>query len=101
MSSYNLLSFTETCPRCGHTGEAEAEFQFGLLELRPYRVGDRVEWGAKGLRFPSARPEGGDFEGAGYVECENCRKDYWVVISVEADIISAVRIDHGRKGYVD
>lgn len=78
----------------------EAEFRFGLLDYRPYHLGDRIEWGTKGLRYPQMQPEGGSFEGDGYVECPNCGKDYWVAIKVVNSVISSVEVNTKKPGYI-
>ena len=100
MGTYNLLHTTASCPRCGTTGPVVVEFAFGLLDLRDYGLGDRIEWGTKGLRSPSRRPPGGDHDGEGYAECPRCGKDYWVRITVRNDAITAVQIDPGRPGHI-
>jgi hypothetical protein len=100
MGSYNILHATTTCPRTGETGPVGIEFTFGLLDFRDYRVGDTIDWGVKGLRGPRQRPGGGNFEGEGYVECPVCHKDYWVGITVRADVITDVRVDTSRPGRV-
>jgi hypothetical protein len=89
-----------TCPQCQFEGDVEAEFRFGLLDYRTYHLGDTIEWGTKGLRYPRVRPEGGNFEGDGYVECPNCGKDYWVTIKVVNDVISSAEVNVEKPGYI-
>ncbi|WP_327072864.1 hypothetical protein OG196_09440 [Kitasatospora purpeofusca] len=101
MSGYNLILHPLICPRCGFNGAAEAEFRFGLMEFRAYRVGEKIDWGLKGLRFPASRPSNGEYEGEGYVQCVNCGKDYWVIISVAADMITSVTVDREKEGYIE
>ncbi|MEW2519920.1 hypothetical protein [Actinacidiphila alni] len=100
MGSYNILHATTTCPRNGETGPVEIEFTFGRLDFRDYRVGDTLDWGTKGLREPKQRPVGGDYDNEGYVECPVCHKDYWVWITVRADVITDVRVDPTRPGHI-
>lgn len=100
MSGYNLLEVWIQCPRCGSVGLATAEFRFGLFEFRDYKIGDRLEWGDKGYRFPRRRPSNGDFDGEGYVECQFCGRDYWVLIGIRADIIASTSVDPTKQGYI-
>lgn len=100
MGMYNYLDVELDCPRCGAWCAAEVEFGFGLLDLRRYAVGDLVDWGVKGLRRPRGRPPGGDLAGEGYAECRCCRKDYFVLVRVEADRIVSVEVDPARPGHL-
>jgi hypothetical protein len=100
MSGYNLLKATLGCPHCGSVVPVNVEFRFGLLEFREYEVGEALEWGTRGLRYPRVRPAGGRFTGDGYVECPVCGRDYWVSIDVSADVIQSVRVIVDRPGYI-
>jgi hypothetical protein len=100
MGSYNILHATTTCPRTGEVGPVEIEFTFGRLDFRDHHVGDTIDWGVEGRGNPRQRPGGGNFEGEGYVECPVCHKDYWVGITVRADVITDVRVDTSRPGHI-
>jgi hypothetical protein len=72
-----------------------------LEDYRTYRLGDTLDWGdGKGLRFPSQRPSGGNYTGDGYIECPDCKKDYWVTITVEADVIVSAVVNPAKPGYI-
>lgn len=100
MSGYNILKAELPCPGCGVRVAVDVEFRFGLLEHRTYALGERINWGTRGERYPRLRPVGGDYVGEGYAECESCHRDFWVSIAVRNDIFSSVNIDHSRKGYL-
>lgn len=100
MSGYNLLAAVLQCPHCGRVGPVTIEFRFGLFEFREYEVGDCLEWGVKGDRYPRQRPPGGNFRGEGYVECPFCGCDYWVTIDVRSDVITSVAVDPDKPGYI-
>lgn len=100
MGLYNILRVTTTCPRCNTKSEVEAEFRFGLPELAVYRIGDRLRWYGKGSQVPQNRPEGGNHTGEAYVECPNCRRDFWLNVEVRADIIHSVEVNAARKPYI-
>jgi hypothetical protein len=85
VSAYNLLKAVLECPHSGTTDLETIEFRFGLLEFREYHLGEELNWGTKGDRFPKTRPEGGDFVGEGYVECFACGRDYWVSVCYSID----------------
>lgn len=101
MSAYNLLKFVFVCPNCGNTSDVESEFQFGLLNLDTYSIGDRLRWNEKGRgrRVPKVRPEDGNYTGEAYVECPVCHQDYWLTVKVFHDMIASVDVDFTRKGY--
>jgi hypothetical protein len=98
----NHLLATLACPRCGYVGEVEIEAQLdGRGPLRTYRVGDTiVDWNPGITDSWAGRPALGNAEIVGYVECERCRKDYFVDIVVAHDVIRSVSIARDRPGYV-
>lgn len=99
MAAFNTLHAKLTCPRCGWCGEVEVEFRFGLRDQLNYRLGDRLTWAGGARGKPLRRPEHGDLDGEGYVDCPNCGKDYWVDIRVRDDVLAGVQVDEGRSGY--
>jgi hypothetical protein len=99
MGAFNILHAVLTCPRCGWRGEMEVEFRLGPRDQLKFRLGDELTWAGGGRRRPLRRPDGGNEDGEGYVVCPGCEKDFWVVIGVRSDIISAVEVDAARPGY--
>jgi hypothetical protein len=100
MSIYNYLEFKGKCPHCLSELELEVDFRFGFRNLDRYRIGDELRWHGDGLNTPKRRPSQGNYVGDGYVECPNCKKDSWVKISIEGDVIKSVDVDHARGGYI-
>ena len=96
---YNLLEFRMACPRCGVVCDQTAEFRYGLLDLHTYHVGDLVSFEHIGpiAEVPSAL---GLADVPGYVECEDCHKDFWVIIHTDMDRIGRVTVDESRQGYI-
>jgi hypothetical protein len=102
---YNILRDVEVCcPRCGATGSADVEFYLGEQRLNDYRVGDRIEWrnGTEPAerRGQWTRPEGGSIAGEGYAECPTCGRDFFLTIDVTDDLITGVRVDSARPGFI-
>lgn len=103
MSLYNELAVDLTCPRCHREAGMLAELRFGYLHLDRYRLGDRLRWhdgGGDGLRSPATRPEGGNYEHEAYVECPLCRRDFWLRVTVEGDVLREALVDVARPGYI-
>jgi hypothetical protein len=99
MSLYNYLEVTARCPHCGTVSTFDTEFRFGLRELTSYRVGDRLTWEGKGVRTPAHRPEDGNYVGEAYAECPVCKRDFWLNVCVEHDVITSYEVDADRPGY--
>lgn len=96
MGSSNTLTADITCPRCGSDCDMEVEVRFGLLNQFNYKIGDKYRWidGRSGKR--GRRPADGNYEGEGYAECPACKLDFFVSVTIEADIISRLQpnLDH-------
>lgn len=88
-----------TCPFCGHHGQTEVDVYFGELALYRYRLGDACRWVPGRPVAHGGRPEGGDLDGEGYVECVGCGRDWFAVVSVRGDRFAEVRPDPVRSGY--
>lgn len=99
MSLYNTLNLELTCPHCRSDIQAEAEFRFGELSLKTYRLGDRLQWESAQRRPPVGRPKDGDYDGEAYIECPLCGKDFWLLISVKNDIIQSAQLK-SKSGYI-
>ncbi|HOL87360.1 MAG TPA: hypothetical protein PLK32_08405 [Defluviitoga tunisiensis] len=101
MGLYNILKLNLKCPFCNYEGEMEAEFKIGYLNLDIYNTGDKIKWVEGLAKQPhQKRPEGGNFCGEGYVECQNCNKDFWLEIFIENDRITKAKINFDKAGYV-
>jgi hypothetical protein len=99
VSVYNTLLTKARCPHCEACCEVRADFRFGLRDLLEYRVGDPLVWEGRGVRTPATRPPGGDYMGEAYTECPNCSLDYWLVVTVENDVIVSAATDLDREDY--
>jgi hypothetical protein len=76
--SINFLYATMKCPRCGSEGEVEIE---AAVDGR-------------------GRPPLGDMQADGYAVCPACKKNYFVIVSVERDVIRSVTVDSSRRWYI-
>lgn len=101
MSLYNHVVATVACPACHRESERKVQGWFGLREMATYRVGDQVRWAKRDSVKSGGRPEGGHLEAEGYVVCEACHRDFFLVISIGDDVVTGVRIDESRSGYRD
>jgi hypothetical protein len=69
------------------------------LTLKEYRIGDRVEWKEHATPRKGGRPKDGNLAGEGYGECEQCGRDYFVIVNVNNDKICSLEIDPSKNGY--
>lgn len=101
MGLFNILETKLKCPRCGFESEMEVEFKIGYLDLQTYRLGDKLTWASGIAKCPhQKRPNNGNFIGEGYVECPNCKKDFWITINIQNDILTKVKLDLTKQGYI-
>lgn len=101
MGMYNYLYAEITCPICKQNSKMEIEFRIGYLNIDKYIIGDKIRWSdglKKGLK--GKRPQDGNLIDEGYVVCEKCNHDFFVVITIKNDIIVDVKIDNTKKGYI-
>jgi DNA-directed RNA polymerase subunit RPC12/RpoP len=101
MSIANRVYATLKCPRCSSEQEFEIEVELGHGGLlKEYRIGDEVEWDPWHDEEHGGRPKDGTIVKDGYVECEVCRKDFFVKVFVRHDRIEKVEVDESRTGYI-
>lgn len=98
MSAFNKLVISTECPNCKTYTCFEAEFKFGFTKLDTYAVGEKIQWGKKGVGH--SRPKDGNYIGDGYIECPICHKDFWINIFVIDDKISYFQINLNKAGYI-
>ncbi|MDR2869495.1 MAG: hypothetical protein LBV04_03510 [Deferribacteraceae bacterium] len=91
MGMYNYLNFQDLCPHCKENLQFQAEIKIAFLNLDSYCVGDKLNWKNKAHKASDIY--------AGYVECDNCAKDFWIDVIVKEDIISAIKISK-KEGYI-
>ena len=91
---YNYLLFDGECPRCHKIMSFKAEFKFGYLNLDTYRVGERIN------QDKEIQKNIGKIIENGYVECEDCQKDFLIDIIIENSIITCVMVNNKIKGYI-
>jgi hypothetical protein len=89
------------CPRCGETREHEvgAMLDGQGAGHEDYRLGDRVDWLPGRERDEGGRPADGNLTTEGYVVCDVCNKDFFVVVNIRGDVLTAVEVDESRPGY--
>jgi hypothetical protein len=101
MGTYNTLHTRIACPRCGVVGEIEVELRLGnTARMQHLHVGDQYPWVPRVQPQNGGRPEGGNVDGEGYLECQTCHKDAFVRVLVRNDIIISVQPDTNRQGYI-
>jgi uncharacterized C2H2 Zn-finger protein len=100
MSVYNILRAKIKCPRCGQVAEQQIDLYFGYRsEMLEFKIGDKYLWCFGKEVHKGGRPENGNIDGEGYVDCEFCKKDYFVKVVVRNDVIENVEFDLMKKGY--
>lgn len=83
MGLYNILITSVNCPNCKNQSEVGAELKIGYLNLKEYRVGDKIEWAEGFAKWPhQKRTNNGNFIGDGYIECPHCGFEYLILITV-------------------
>src|SRR5262245_28885654 len=93
MGLFNVLHYEGRCPRCGFVGPLRAQFNLGSLELRDYRIGDRLDWSGPIRDYDP--PEDGYAADHGFVECPRCSSSFWVWITTEDGVIARVADSDG------
>ena len=101
MGIYNVLTCETECPHCGYIGEVEAETKNGFLNLLEHRIGDSMTWTRKVSLKKGGRPRDGNMDGEGYAVCPSCDRDYFLVVEIRDDRITAVRVDHSKPGFME
>jgi len=64
------------------------------LNLNTYRVGERIN------QDKEIQKNIGKIIENGYVECEDCQKDFLIDIIIENSIITCVMVNNKIKGYI-
>jgi len=101
MGSYNILRRSLTCPRCGAVVEAAVDCHFGdTSQMTALRIGARYPWVPRKQPQNGGRPEAGNVDGEGYMECPRCHKDSFLRVIVRDDVITSVEPDAERHGYI-
>ncbi|AUX27173.1 hypothetical protein SOCEGT47_077540 [Sorangium cellulosum] len=100
MSTHNVIVAAVKCPRCGWTTGKDIEGFVGTGELREYRLGDRIRWADRKSVRHGGRPPDGTIDAEGYAVCENCGKDFFLILHVKNDILSSVEPDVRKPGHI-
>jgi hypothetical protein len=66
-----------------------------------YKLGEKYLWCFGNEVQNDKRPENGNIVGEGYVECELCKKDFFVKVKVRSDVIRSVEHDSTKKPYIE
>jgi uncharacterized metal-binding protein YceD (DUF177 family) len=85
------------CPRCKEEQKLELQLPFGCIGERHYKIGDKVEWQAGRLPEKGGRPDHGTLRKEVWSKCPTCRRDFWVIVSVNEDRIEEVEVDSSRS----
>ena len=102
MGTYNEIYLEMECPRCNQVGKQCIQLHFGDTRyLTELNIGDEYPWIERKSVQNGGRPENGDFEGEGYVECKNCKKDFFVKAIVRSDILKEIQVDKEKKPYIE
>jgi len=102
MGVYNILKAEIKCPRCSQTAEQEIDLYFGYQnEMLKFRLGDRYVWREGKEVQNGGRPENGNIDGEGYVECRLCKKDFFVKVEVGNDVIEKVEHNSTKELFVN
>lgn len=102
MGVYNILRAEIECPRCGQIAEQEVDLYFGYRnEMLEFKIGDEYLWCLGKEIKNGGRPENGNIDGEGYVECNVCKKDFFVKISIRNDVIENIKFDSTKKPYIE
>lgn len=95
MGTFNTLLADLVCPRCGELLQAEIEIREGnTSQMQPLKLGDAFPW------KNDLRPEDGNLDCEGYLECSLCGKDAIVVVRVRNDRITTVDPNPDKHGYI-
>lgn len=101
MGTYNKLHATIACPRCGVIDVVEVELRLGkTAQMQDLRLGDRYPWVPNKKPQNGGRPEGGNADGDGYMECEHCHKDSFLRVQIREDVIIGMEPNLEKHGYI-
>jgi hypothetical protein len=101
MGTYNILRAEIKCPHCNRIAPQQVDLYFGYTnEMLEYKIGDKYLWCFGKEVQNGGRPENGNINGEGYVECELCKKDFFVKVEVRNDVIQKIKYDSTKKSYI-
>ena len=101
VGTFNKVHAAVVCPRCGAEGVAELELRLGnTANMRDLRVGDLYPWVPGEPPENGGRPEGGNVDGDGYMECEHCRKDSFHFVTIREDVINGIAPNRYKEPYI-
>lgn len=101
MGTYNILKTEMECPRCQKITMQEVSLHFGYTdEMLEFNLGNKYRWHLCKEFQNGGRPEKGNIDGEGYVECELCKKDFFVKVVVRNDVIENVVFDSTKMSYI-
>jgi len=101
MGTYNEIYYELQCPRCKEESKQYIQLHFGDTRyLTELKIGDKYPWVENKSIQNGGRPENGNIDGEGYVECEKCKKDFIVKAIIRNDILENIVIDQSKKPYI-
>jgi hypothetical protein len=101
MGTYNKVHGTIACPRCGIIDNVEVEVRLGnTTQVQELRLGDRYPWVPHKQPHDGGRPEDGNAEGDGYMECDHCHKDSFLRVLFREDVIIGIEPNLEKKAHI-
>lgn len=89
------------CPRCNQITRQDVDLYFGYNnEMSEYKLGDKYIWRLGKAVHNGGRPASGNMDGDGYVECNLCRKDFFVKVLVRNDVLLSVETNSAKEPYI-
>ena len=101
MGNFNVVHASVVCPRCGVEDVAEVELRLGhTAQQMDLLLGHKYPWVPGQPPENGGRPEGGNADGDGYMECEHCHKDSFLIVAIRADVVTGVSPNRDKEAYI-
>lgn len=101
MGVFNKIHATIACPRCGVIDFVEIELRLGnAANMLDLRIGDAYPWTPDQPPEAGGRPEHGDADGDGYLECKHCHRDSFLVVTIRGDLILGVESNRAKAPHI-
>jgi hypothetical protein len=102
MGTYNEIYYELECPRCKVKSKQYIQLHFGdTRNLTKLNIGDQYPWIENKSVKNGGRPENGDIDGEGYIECSACKQDFFVKAIVRNNILKEIHVDYEKQPYIE